>query len=158
MRARFRTVARSTFVVLLVASGAATAAAGNSSSHVGKAYPVSPFTVKGSIALSENSSTNTLTVKLDLRGFKPNSRHVMHVHKGLMCANMAMGGMPSPTMGPILVPLGVHRADGSGQMKLAFTVKHAPKLKFGAIHVMVHYGPNINTPSNARPMTCADIP
>jgi hypothetical protein len=71
---------------------------------------------------------------------------------------MVMSKMPSPTMGPILVGLGVHKADAQGRMETTFTVKNAPKLKFGDVHVMVHYGQNITTPSNARPMTCADVP
>ena len=156
MRIRFRTLAATVVVCMPAVAGAAGAA--TAAPHTGKAYPVAPFKVKGAISLSENAATRTLTVKLDLSGFKPNSRHVMHVHKGLMCAKMAMGGMPPPTMGPILVPLGVHTADAKGQMKLTFAVKKAPKLVFGAIHVMVHWGPNISTPSNARPMACADIP
>ena len=156
MRIGFRTFAATLAVCALAVCGAAGAA--TAVSHTGKAYPVAPFKVKGTIGLSQNTAAGTLTVTLNLSGFAPNSRHVMHVHKGLMCAKMAMGGMPSPTMGRILVPLGVHTADAKGRMKLTFTVKHAATLPFGAIHVMVHYGPTISTPSSARPMTCADIP
>ena len=154
MRNRFRALVMIMTVGLLAAAVAAAAPA----PHTGKAYPVAPFKVKGTIGLAQNVTAHTLTVTLNLAGFKPNSPHVMHVHKGLMCEKMAMGGMPSPTMGPILVPLGVHTADGAGQMKQTFTIRNAPAVKFGAIHVMVHYGPNIATSSNARPMTCADIP
>ena len=59
----------------------------------------------------------------------------------------------------ILVPLGVHKADSQGDMRFTITVKNAPKLDFGHIHVMVHEGPSITAkPIWASPVTCADIP
>jgi hypothetical protein len=147
-----------TAVIALVATLALGAGGANGAAvHTGKAYAVTPFKVTGTIGLSENAA-HRLTVTLNLKGFKPDSRHIMHVHRGLMCASMAMNKMPMPTMGPILVGLGVHTADKNGRMKTTFTVANAPSLKFGDVHVMVHYGPNIGTPSNARPMTCADVP
>jgi hypothetical protein len=150
------------WTVLTVAVGvlaaAGSAAAATPALHTGTAYPVAPFDVKGTIGLAENTASHTLTIRLDLTGFKPDSRHIMHVHKGLTCAAMVKSAMPSPTMGPIIVPLGVHTADGKGDMKTTFTVKNAPTVDFGQIHVMVHYGPNISTESSARPVTCADIP
>jgi hypothetical protein len=147
-----------TAVIVLVATLALGAGIASAASvHTGKAYAVAPFKVTGTIGLSENAA-RTLTVRLNLKGFKPGSRHIMHVHRGLMCASMAMDKMPMPTMGAILVGLGVHTADANGRMKTTFTVPNAPALKFGDVHVMVHYGPNISTESNARPMTCADVP
>ena len=128
--------------------------------HTGTAYAVSPYKVKGTVSVSEDAA-RTVTVKLDLTGFTPNTSHVMHIHKGLMCKAMVMNTMPSmsTSMGKILVPLGVHKADAKGDMNLTITVKHAPVLDFGHIHVMVHYGPSITAkPLWASPVTCADIP
>ena len=112
-------------------------------------------------ALPPPDAARTVSVKLDLTGFTPNTTHVMHIHKGLMCKAMAMNTMPSmnTSMGKILVPLGIHKADAKGDMNLTITVKHAPVLDFGHIHVMVHYGPSITAkPLWASPVTCADIP
>jgi hypothetical protein len=129
--------------------------------HNGPAYAVAPYKVKGTIGVSENNATHIVTVKLDLSGFKPGTSHVMHIHKGLMCAAMKKNAMPSMSMsmGKILVPLGIHKSNSHGDMHLTITVKNAPKLDFGHIHVMVHEGPSITSkPIWASPVTCADIP
>ena len=111
--------------------------------------------------VTRNTLETQITVKLDLTGFVPNSRHVMHIHKGLMCKAMVMNKMPTMgmAMGKILVPLGVHEADAKGDMDLTITVKNAPAIDFGHVHVMVHEGPSITAkPIWASPVTCADIP
>lgn len=139
---------------------AAAVAASTPVVHTGTAYAVSPYKVKGTVSVSQNAA-RTVTVKLNLTGFSPNTSHVMHIHKGLMCKAMVMNTMPAmnTSMGKILVPLGIHKADAKGDMKLTITVKHAPELDFGHIHVMVHYGPSITAkPLWASPVTCADIP
>jgi hypothetical protein len=152
-------------VTVLVAAVAASPALGAppSAVHTGTAYAVKPYKVKGKISVSEDDSSRTVTVKLDLSGFTPGTSHVMHIHKGLMCEAMEMNKAPSMSMamsmGKILVPLGIHKADAEGDMHLTITVKHAPLLDFGHIHVMVHYGPSITAkPLWASPVTCADIP
>ena len=149
----------STAAIACVLAPAAFAAAATTV-HTGTAYAVAPYKVKGTVSVSENAA-RTITVKLDLSGFTPNTSHVMHIHKGLMCKAMVMNTMPamSPSMGKILVPLGIHKADAKGDMNLTITVKHAPVLDFGHIHVMVHYGPSITAKTLwASPVTCADIP
>jgi hypothetical protein len=65
-----------------------------------------------------------------------------------MCKAMTMV-TAMPSMGAILVPTVVHTADTDGDMRTTFTVKHAPALDFGHVHVMAHDGPNIKTETNS---------
>jgi hypothetical protein len=122
--------------------------------------PVAPFHVTGTAKVAYVMSKREFYVKLDLKGLVPNSRHVMHIHKGLMSAcspksmrTMAMG----MSMGPILIPLGVHKANSAGVIDTSFLIKSVAPPPFGHIHLMVHAGPTIKTEAGARPVACANI-
>ena len=91
--------------------------------------------------------TGSFTVTIKLSGFKANSSHISHVHKG-SCAKP----------GGIVYALSQVISDSSGAASVLSTVPADYAVPADGWYVNVHHGPDFSAPANGPSITCGDLP
>lgn len=101
-------------------------------------------TVNGIAQLALSGST--LTVKLTMSGFEPNSSHAAHIHSG-SCASQ----------GPVIYPLATLMANAQGNASTTTTISKVTSIPSSGWYVNVHHSTNISTQTGFNPVACGDV-
>jgi hypothetical protein len=142
-----RLVAALVFLVLASACGGAPATAAASPK------PAATFTMS---AMGASGVTGTgqiykgignFTVSIQLKGLKPNSSHVSHVHIG-SCAKQ--GGIAYALLEVV--------ADSAGNATATSTVAEYYSMPATGWYVNVHFGPDLTEAEYAASISCGDLP
>jgi hypothetical protein len=91
--------------------------------------------------------SGNFTVSIQLKGLKPNSSHVSHVHVG-SCAKP----------GDVAYALLQVVADSSGNATATTTVSEYYTMPAKGWYVNVHSGPDFSEPGYAPSVSCGDLP
>ena len=91
--------------------------------------------------------SGNFTVSIQLKGLKPNSSHVSHVHIG-SCAKQ----------GDVAYALIQVIADSSGNATATTTVTEYYSMPATGWYVNVHAGPDFSEPAYAPSVSCGDLP
>jgi hypothetical protein len=92
-------------------------------------------------------SSGSFTVAIQLKGLKPNSSHVSHVHIGTC---VKPGGVAYALLQVI--------ADSSGNATATSTVAEYYTMPSTGWYVNVHSGPDFSEPEYAPSVSCGDLP
>ena len=132
---------------------AATACGGSSPAAVASPKPAATFTMGSMSASGVTGSgqvykgTGSFTVSIQLKGLKPGSSHVSHVHIG-SCAKQ----------GNVAYALLQVVADSSGNSTATSTVGEYYSMPATGWYVTVHSGPDFSEPEYAPSVSCGDLP
>jgi hypothetical protein len=101
-------------------------------------------TVNGMAQLTLSGST--LTVKLTVSGYEPNSSHAAHIHSG-SCASQ----------GAVIYPLTTLMANAQGNASSTTTIPKVTSIPSSGWYVNVHHGTDMSTQTGFDPVGCGDI-
>lgn len=141
--------------VALAACGTHSAPAARTVSHPSPVGAASPMVLTQQLSSEHGSSVTgtttvttsdtSFTIRLQVAGLRPSSTHPSHIHAGACGSN-----------GPVVFPLEVLTADGTGDAVATTVIRRAYKVPPRGWYVCVHQGPTM-TGTGDTPIACADL-
>ena len=150
-----RLVLTITLPIALTACGTQPAPTTRTVSHSSPVGAASPMVLSQQLRSEHGSSVTgtatvttsdpSFTIRLQVAGLRPSTRHPSHIHAG------ACG-----SSGPVVFPLEVLTADGTGDAVATTVIRHAFNVPARGWYVCIHQGPAM-TGAGDTPVACADL-